>query len=77
MARNAHPVNPGEPAMRDPMAAKAHAAPANYPAAHRPRTSGQQGTGGTPQASPMGGGGAAYGGNAPRRMPKVNRNYAD
>jgi len=52
MARNAHPVNPGEPKRRHPMAAKAHAAPANYPAEHRPRTSSQQGTGGTGNSTP-------------------------
>ncbi len=44
--KNAHPVNPGEPTRRNPRAATAHDAPAEYPAAHLPRTSGQQGTGG-------------------------------
>ena len=60
---NAHPVNPGEPQRRNPRAATAHDAPAEFPAGHRPIAP-QQGTGSAP---------AMQG----HKMPKVNRNYAD
>lgn len=61
MARNAHPVHPGEPTRRDPRAAKAHDVPADRPAFQLPRSASQSG----PDM------------NSARPMPKVNRDYAD